>query len=474
MVSPITSKVVSTIGNPEALTPLLIKDTITSWAIVANSKKQGGEIESTDRFLDEFGTLAIWLGGIPFFKKVIDKTLYKYKKLNPNIDVRVLHNEAHKNFAQKHTTGSLKDSFDYALKNKDLSKRMFYTKFGLATGLTMLTYGALTKYRHYKTLKGAEKQAQQELYSEYANAQMSKNLIQENAKLKFSAIQKIENTKSDKVSFGMSGKGLQSFMFDPVRNTSIIDGSILGMRLGTSRKSDNSNKILTPERAEYLAKDMFIFFFYYAFGQMVQPWIDKGLSKIMKKPIGLDARVLDSKILNESLKNKKTLAANLNAFKKSAKNDAEILEFLQNNPDNIITQTAKISDTVKTIQPKTKNGNWFTNLFKSTDKIKASIDPTQYIDISKIKDIATHIEKMATETSKLDSANIDKFLKSSRNTKIGSILGGMGVCLFALGYVMPKLVFGTLRKKMNHGKTDFHVANHLKEECKHKMAMNMK
>ena len=84
MVSPITSKVVSTIGNPEALTPLLIKDTITSWAIVANSKKQGGDIESKDRFLDEYGTLAIWLGGIPFFKKVIDKTLYKKAKINPN------------------------------------------------------------------------------------------------------------------------------------------------------------------------------------------------------------------------------------------------------------------------------------------------------------------------------------------------------------------------------------------------------
>ena len=472
-IAPLTSKIVSTLGNKDALTPLLFKDTVTSWAIVQNSKKQGGEIEGEDRFIDEYGTLAIWLGGIPFFKKIIDKTLYKKAKIDPNVDIRVLNSKSHKEFAQKYVQGEAKEAFGFALKNNKTAKRLFYTKFGLATGLTIAAYAALTKIRHNIT----QKKSEAKVYREYANAQFSKNLIQENTKLKFSALQNVENKQkannSDNISFGSAGKVLQSFMFNPAQNTSIIDASILGMRLGTSRPDGDSKKVLTPERAEYLAKDLFILFFYYAFGGLVQPYLDKGLAKITKRPIDLDARALDSKELTASLQNKDALKADLKSFAEIAGDDAKVLEFLQHNPDSIITQTAKISDVVATVQPE-KKGGIFVNMFKglsNADKVKAAIDPTKYIDVKEIKNIAEGIQKLSVAA---DGKNIEKFIKQAKGTKIGSILGGMGICLFALGYVMPKFAYGYVRKKMNHGSTSFHVQENIERECRRKMAMNMK
>ena len=73
----ITTKVISTLGNKESLIPIIVKDGVDSTALTVKSFKEGGAVEGTDRFIDEFGTQAIWVGGIPFYKKLIDWTAYK-------------------------------------------------------------------------------------------------------------------------------------------------------------------------------------------------------------------------------------------------------------------------------------------------------------------------------------------------------------------------------------------------------------
>ena len=81
----ITTKVVSTLGNKESLIPIMIKDGVDSASLTCKSFKEGGAVEGMDRFIDEFGTQAIWIGGIPFYKKLIDLTAYKAAKLNPAV-----------------------------------------------------------------------------------------------------------------------------------------------------------------------------------------------------------------------------------------------------------------------------------------------------------------------------------------------------------------------------------------------------
>lgn len=442
-ISSLTSKAISVIGNPEAITPLLIKDTATSYSLTQFAKRDGGSIESTDKFIDEFGTMAIWLGGIPFFKKILDKTLYKTAKLDPGTDVRVIQNEAHRQFAQKNATGEVKKAFDFASAHKTLTKNMFYAKFALATSLSLASYIALTRLRHHITKKKAREKA----YQDMANEKFSQQLIFNSSKLKFSSIKR----KSDKVSFGLTGRGFQAFMFDPALNTAIVDLGILSTRVATSRPSDNAkHKVLTPERVEYLAKDGFLLFFYYAFGHLIQPKLDKLIEKFTKNPIGLDARVLDSKEIVEAFKNTDQVKKDLNVFK-GKKADLEILQFLQDNADNIITRAAKISNIVK------------------CTKGTQDIDHGKYIKIDEIKKIAESVESLMNKINSSASKDAAKVLKSARNTKIGSILAGLGICIFGAGFVMPTFLYDVVRKYYNNGAKTFHVQERIEREAREEL-----
>ena len=74
------SAIYSTLGNPSSLVPLAVKDVANSLGLTTGSYIIGDKLEGKDRFLDEFGTQAIWLFGLPVFKKITDLTLYKALK----------------------------------------------------------------------------------------------------------------------------------------------------------------------------------------------------------------------------------------------------------------------------------------------------------------------------------------------------------------------------------------------------------
>ena len=83
------AKIYSTLGNPNSLVPLGVKDASSCLGMTAGSYATGKE-EGFDRFIDEFGTEALWLGGIPAFKWIFDKTVFKAYGLDSKIDPRNL------------------------------------------------------------------------------------------------------------------------------------------------------------------------------------------------------------------------------------------------------------------------------------------------------------------------------------------------------------------------------------------------
>ena len=87
-----TAKIFSTLGNPNSLIPLAVKDISATGGMTAGSFITGKE-EGQDRFIDEIGTEFIWLLGIPMFKKLFDKTVFKALKLDCNFDARNLKEE---------------------------------------------------------------------------------------------------------------------------------------------------------------------------------------------------------------------------------------------------------------------------------------------------------------------------------------------------------------------------------------------
>ena len=120
----VTTKIISTLGNKESLIPIIAKDAVDSASLTYNAYKAGGTVEGIDRAFDEFGTQAIWIGGIPFFKKLYDMSAYKLGKLNPDVDIRVLNNKEYASWAKENAKGfinkkgkTVKDAITDSLKD---------------------------------------------------------------------------------------------------------------------------------------------------------------------------------------------------------------------------------------------------------------------------------------------------------------------------------------------------------------------
>ena len=87
------SKIYSVLGNNSSLVPLAMKDIANSCGLTAASYMAGDSHEGKDRFIDEFGTQAIWLFGIPVYKKALDLAMFKPMGFDPKVDARILKNQ---------------------------------------------------------------------------------------------------------------------------------------------------------------------------------------------------------------------------------------------------------------------------------------------------------------------------------------------------------------------------------------------
>lgn len=197
------------------------------------------------------------------------------------------------------------------------------TKFVVSTALTIASYAGLTKYRHYKTRKDAEK----EILAEMAKEKQNKDTFAYTAP----ASTAFNNVKLKKqTSFTGS---IQEFMYNPVKNLMILDGAITAERLAESR---NKQELLG-----YTIKEGSVWLFMYFASKPIQKFLEQAAEKNKKKPasIDLDARVIESKELKEAFENGKLTESSKKVL--SLKTHEELLDFIHNNPDDFVVQMAK-------------------------------------------------------------------------------------------------------------------------------------
>lgn len=399
----ITSKIFSTLGNNSSLIPLGVKDMSNTLGITAGSYITGDQIEGKDRFIDELGTQVIWLLGIPFFKKIIDKTVYKLAKFNPNIDTRILKNKDIFKKAQEHAPDAVKASFDKIAKNANnekVFKGLALAKFVAATALTLGSYSLLTSFRHKHTEKAIIKEIKKE---------------EEAKKAKEAAVKINKDQKNP--SFGMNLNSLSQFMFDPVKNTMIIDGGITTERLADARNPQDF--------MGYVIKEGGFWAFMYFAGPAIQKYMENKAAK-NNKPIDLDIRVLqDEKFQNKmktmTEKDIEKMAQELNLDK----TDAQIYESLftkADKEDNFIVKIAKQSDIIKTI----KDSN--------------EIDTQHYIDIDAIKGLKGKIENLQKSLKAESKEGLETFFNKILKLKRASIITNIGASIGALGLLVPAIM----------------------------------
>ena len=407
MITGITSQIYSILGSNTSLIPLAIKDIANSSGLTLGSYITGKDVESKDRFIDEFGTQAIWLGGIPFFKKVTDLTLYKLLGIDPKFDVRNLKNkDILAKAIEKAPTEKIRQSIIKAAKNPKNTKNLALGKFAFSTIAAICTYTGLTKFRQNYRLKEAKEKlkhnnAGQKQQTIYANTLPQKSP---------SAFEGVHKQKQDKnISFGGA---LQEFMFNPAKNMMLLDGAITEERLRNSQSKQ--------EFINYTIKEAGTWAFMYFAGDIIR----KHLENKSKVPIELDSRIIESKDLKNAFK-LGTLKSSLDDFNNLGSKlnrtptDLDIYNFIHENPDNFIVKMGKKADVIKTL------------------KKSEAIDTRAYLDIDEFKGLKANLEKLY---NKAPADNIDDYLKQVIKSKRGAVLKNMGICVGALGIAVPLMM----------------------------------
>ncbi len=429
-------KIYSTLGNNNSLVPMAIKDIANSAGLTAGSYITGDELEGKDRFLDEFGTQAIWLFGIPVYKKLMDLTMYKALKIDPDFDVRNLSKKRSKLLEKsiEYADTSIRESIIKASKNPKYTKNLAMTKFVVSTALTIASYAGLTKYRHYKTRKDAEK----EILAEMAKEKQNKDTFAYTAPTS-SAFNNLKFKKQ--TSFTGS---IQEFMYNPVKNLMILDGAITAERLAESR---NKQELLG-----YTIKEGSVWLFMYFASKPIQKFLEQAAEKNKKKPasIDLDARVIESKELKEAFENGKLTESSKKVL--SLKTHEELLDFIHNNPDDFVVQMAKKSDVLPVL-----------NDAKQAD----NIDYRKFIDYDEFRGVAEKLTKLQNKFEEFKNANVkektlEAFLDNVKKLKRRSILKNMGACIGALGILAPALMIAF--RKLDKNNNAFQVKEDLKKE----------
>lgn len=461
------AKIFSVLGNSSSLVPLAVKDSANCLGMTAASSVTSKD-EGKDRFIDEVGTGLIWIGGIPVFKKIIDKTLFKVAGFDPEYDVRNLNNKDILNKTKEYAQNDkVKSSIEKIIENPKTFKALNFTKFAVATVATLGAYNALTdykqKYTHKKVKEKILKQKREEAMAAMAPVLLSNFWSDKRGEQGAVAPLSNKPEKNDKTSF----KGLADVMLNPAMNTLVLDGGITSERLTKSRSPQ--------ELCGYMIKEFGFLFFMYFLGNKIQGAFERKADMKHNKNIGLDARVIENEqfkaafadgSIKESLREfdkfkspdsappkkwyqnvkeffnnpkeqgKKMYDKVAGIFKAPEVNpqDAELYDFIQNNPDNMIVKAAKQSDVVATVK---KPKKWY-QIFKKTEDTGV-IDSRKYINMKDVRDIHKNMSKLYDQYN-ASNQTVDKFFEGVRNLKRGSILKNMGSTIFALGVVLPSIM----------------------------------
>ena len=424
----------STLGNPNSLIPLAVKD-VSSTAAITGSSFLTGKEEGQDRLIDEVGTQIIWLLGIPAFKWLFDKTIFKAYGLDSKFDVRNLKDkDVFEKIKEYAPSEEIQKSLEKIGNKQGLFKNVALYKFFFATGATIASYIGLTRAKQ-----------------SYTENKIKQNLINEFNKTKSLEDKNTPTSKQENLSFKGIGEIVKNFAFSPVKNMWILDGAITGERLADSRSPQ--------EFAGYGIKEgLYLFFMYYA-GNKIQEALEKRADKKYKKSIGLDARVIEGGKLQKAFENG-SIKDSLEAFAKIKEaKDADIYEFLHKNPENDVVKVAKDSDVISMLQ---KPKKWYQifNKPEYTDKI----DTRKYIDLKDIKGVYEKIDTLYKQfldaTAKGETS--DAFFNGVKKLKRHSIITNIGTCIFALSIVTPAAMLA--KRLLGKDNSEFQTKKEIREQ----------
>ena len=415
-------KTLSGLGNnSDSIVPMAVKDIISDCTLIHTYKKEGDKDDVREKTIEEFGTGALWLFGIPIIKKIIDKTIYPALSLNPDLDPRILNNKngrfdflksvakdgEKKVFDSLSQKTKLFNKFELPFSNYKAYKGVYAFKFLISTVSCAFALTKLIKYKQKTTDERIKKDlAKNKDNSRYVQSFANKENL-------YSAF--LDKTKKKNISFGnafalKTGDFMKDFVFNPVKNTSILDACIAGTRLKESRRG---------EKLEVLLKELFQIMFIYVIAKPIQKAFE-AMGRALKLPIELDPNV----IFDANIKDK------LNASKK----DIETLM----NSKNLLKSIYELESSSSLVELLSKNG--VLPVIKDKNGIQA-ISTFKEIDENAVKKALKNLEDLSGAISSI---------KKIKAFKTFAVVGNVALAICAMGVLQPKITIW-MRKKLNNG-----------------------
>ena len=402
-----------------------MKDSFSSLGMTSGSFITGQE-EGYDRFIDEVGTEIVWLGGVPVYRWLFDKTAFKIYGFDSKYDARNLKNKDIFERTKKYAPDEeIKTAIEKIEKKQKMFKNLTASKFILSTSLAIMSYIMLTKYKQ----KYTEKQIKKKLINEYQSKQKEQkdNSLQE----------KKTQKNTDFPSFKSLGSMTESLAYNSVKNMWIVDGAITSERLLDSRNPQ--------EFIGYAIKEAFSLCVLYYAGGKIQKLLENNAMKRHNRNIALDARVLENSYIKQIFKDG-TIKTCLDNFDKIKKDPIELYDLLHKNPDNAIVKIAKQSDIIVS--------------YKNTDKI----DTRAYIDLEKIENLKDNLNKLYEQYKEAvkKGENTEQFFKKVKKLKRCSIITNIGASIFALGVLAPGIML--IKRKFFDQDSEFQTKRDIRNQ----------
>lgn len=395
------SNIISAIGNNSSVYPLIVRDcgieVPTKIALTYNQNKKESKgiayLAARERFLDEYATSAVWLGGIPFVGWIANKYI-KARGLNPDVNLKLFKEEQgiqgidyNINKFKDLAPDAVKDLVK-AKENKKLFEKLLAGKFIASTTIPILFMGfILPKLIFASSAKKIQNLREKEAQSLKNNAQVS-------------FLQKDKFYKSKDVNF--TGSWItKAANFSAQDKMAVTDGGYAVGRVATAR-----NKNERYDLSFKMAGMMFLNF-------VAPKWIEKGLNKI--SGISLDPVMLADKDFMTQIKEGKLQLPKSDSAK-------DLLDFVDNiqNKDTYFIKYAKKFEKIKMLE----NG------------IR---DPREYVDLKKLGNFRNDIDLFSQKL--LKSENVDSYIKKAKFAKSANIITNVALSSFLLAYVLPKAQF---------------------------------
>lgn len=395
------SNIISAIGNNSSVYPLIVRDcgieVPTKIALTYNQNKKESKgiayLAARERFLDEYATSAVWLGGIPFVGWIANKYI-KARGLNPDVNLKLFKEEQgiqgidfNINKFKDLAPDAVKDLVK-AKENKKLFEKLLAAKFIASTTIPILFMGfILPKLIFASSAKKIQNLREKEAQSLKNNAQVS-------------FLQKDRFYKSKDVNF--TGSWItKAANFSAQDKMAVTDGGYAVGRIATAR-----NKNERYDLSFKMAGMMFLNF-------VAPKWIEKGLNKI--SGISLDPVMLADKDFMNQIKEGKLQLPKSDSAK-------DLLDFVDNiqNKDTYFIKYAKKFQKIK--------------MFESGIR-----DPREYVDLQKLGSFRNDIELFSQKL--LKSENVDSYIKKAKFAKSANIITNVALSSFLLAYVLPKAQF---------------------------------